>query len=81
MENVTFYRKWSTSKDVNVKNQEQMCLVFDVDVFRSTPFPKERHIFTIIITILKKINIYKQHGEKGYVSLLAHDVVSTSFRR
>ena len=55
--NVTFSGKWSTLKDVNVKNQVQMHLIFDVNVFKrtkmylifdvkafpSTPFSRERH--------------------------------------
>ena len=39
---VTFSGKWST-KDVNVKNQEYLYSIFDVNVFRSTP--RERQIF------------------------------------
>ena len=43
VKNVTFSGKWGTLKDANVKNQEQMYQLFDVNVFRCTPFPRERH--------------------------------------
>ena len=42
---VTFSWKWSSLKDVNVKYQVQLHLIFDVNVFQCTPFLRERHMF------------------------------------
>ena len=36
-----------TSKNVNVKGEAQMHLVFDVNIFWSTFFPVEYHIFPV----------------------------------
>ena len=40
MENVTFSGNWSTLKDVNVKNLVHLHLIFDVNIFQCTPFPR-----------------------------------------
>ena len=53
MANVTFSGKWSTLKDVNIKNQVQMHLIFDVNVFESTPVPRQRHARKISMTNMK----------------------------
>ena len=42
---VIFFRRWIISKDVNVKNQVQIYLIFEVKVIRSSLFPRECHIF------------------------------------
>ena len=38
---MTFSGKWSTLEDVNVKNQVHLHLIFDVNVFQCTLFPRE----------------------------------------
>ena len=49
--NLKFSRKWSTSEDVNVKNQVHLYLIFDVHVFRSTPFPRATRSYSTSLEI------------------------------
>ena len=43
-------------EDVNVENQVQMHLTFDVNVFRCTPFPREHHILYRIKVLLETLS-------------------------
>ena len=62
---MTLPGKWSTLKDVNVKNQVQMHLMFDVYVFHCTPFPRERHWYKNQAKPLMKVNSMNSKASKS----------------
>ena len=49
-------------KDVNVENQAQMYLIFDVNIFRSTSFSTERQIYGRVFSKAEYYRLLKMHS-------------------